>query len=131
MNFMQAMRRDSVPRFSRAIPLRPSRHGPPRSLSIGGLTGWSNGYQAIGGSPTSDRTPLLIDPPEEPPPSYEVALRMCAPLYNRLRRSISSRLNSISQSSSKELKSLAGYSNGNGCSRHNSKDRDGNGSNPS
>uniref|UniRef100_A0A7I4Y5X4 Transmembrane protein 151A n=1 Tax=Haemonchus contortus TaxID=6289 RepID=A0A7I4Y5X4_HAECO len=128
MSFMQAMRRDSVPRFSRAIPLRSSRRAPPRSLSIGGLTGWSNGYQAIGASPASDRTPLL-DPPDEPPPSYEVALRMCAPLYDRLRRSISSRLNSLSQSSSKELKSLTGYSNGNSCSRHNSKDRDDHGPN--
>ncbi|VDO37892.1 unnamed protein product [Haemonchus placei] len=119
---------DSVPRFSRAIPLRSSRRAPPRSLSIGGLTGWSNGYQPIGASPASDRTPLL-DPPDEPPPSYEVALRMCAPLYDRLRRSISSRLNSLSQSSSKELKSLTGYSNGNSCSRHNSKDRDDHGPN--
>ncbi|RCN41164.1 hypothetical protein ANCCAN_12899 [Ancylostoma caninum] len=129
MNFLQAMRRDSVPRVSRAIPLRSSRNGPPRSLSISGLSGWSSGYHPVGSSPASDRTPLL-DPADEPPPSYEVslnldfqvALRMCAPLYDRLRRSISSRLNSLSHSSSKELKSLAGYSNG--CSRHNSRDHD-------
>ncbi|ETN80749.1 transmembrane protein 151-like family protein [Necator americanus] len=121
MNFLQAMRRDSIPRVSRAIPPRSSRNVPPRSLSISGLCGWSNGYHAIGNSPASDRTPLL-DQPDEPPPSYEVALRMCAPLYNRLRRSISSRLNSISQSSSKELKSLTGYNNGSGSSRQNSKD---------
>ncbi|VDO19193.1 unnamed protein product [Heligmosomoides polygyrus] len=146
MTFMQAMRRldytfasskrlrertfsrESIPRASRAIPLRATRNGPPRSLSIAGFTGWSSGYHAIGGSPISDRTPLL-DPPDEPPPSYEVALRMCAPLYNRLRRSISSRLNSLSQSSSKELKSMTSYSNANSCSRHNSKDHDDHGPN--
>ncbi|KIH68401.1 hypothetical protein ANCDUO_01261 [Ancylostoma duodenale] len=123
MNFLQGMRRDSVPRVSRAIPLRSSRNAPPRSLSISGLSGWSSGYHPVGSSPASDRTPLL-DPADDPPPSYEVALRMCAPLYDRLRRSISSRLNSLSHSSSKELKSLAGYSNGNGCSRHNSRDHE-------
>lgn len=133
MNFMQSMRRDSITRLSRAIPppLRSSsRNGPPRSFSISGISyGWSNGYHAIGsGSPISDRTPLL-DPPDEPPPSYEVALRMCAPLYDRLRRSISSRLNSLSQSSSKELKSLTGHSNGNSCSRHNSKENNDHSSN--
>lgn len=118
LNFLQAMRRDPLPRVSLAIPLRTSRAAPPRSLSIAGLSGWSSGYHPIGGSPVNDRTPLL-DPPDEPPPSYEAALRMCAPLYDRLRRSISSRLNSISQSSSKELKTQNEYGNGRGCGRNN------------
>ncbi|VDM54023.1 unnamed protein product [Angiostrongylus costaricensis] len=116
LNFLQAMRRDPMPRVSLAIPLRTCRAAPPRSLSIAGLSGWSNGYHPIGRSPVNDRTPLL-DPPDEPPPSYEmysfqVALRMCAPLYDRLRRSISSRLNSVSQSSSKELKTQNNHSRG-------------------
>uniref|UniRef100_A0A0K0DKP7 Uncharacterized protein n=1 Tax=Angiostrongylus cantonensis TaxID=6313 RepID=A0A0K0DKP7_ANGCA len=59
-----------MPRVSLAIPLRTSRAAPPRSLSIAGLSGWSSGYHPIGGSPLNDRTPLL-DPPDEPPPSYE------------------------------------------------------------
>ncbi|CAL2031061.1 unnamed protein product [Caenorhabditis brenneri] len=90
-------------RSNRAIPS--NRRGVPlRSLSIGGISAWSNGYREIGNSNTDD-SQLLIEP-DEPPPPYEVALRMCAPLYERLRRSISSRLASISQSSSKDLKSL-------------------------
>ncbi|KAE9415720.1 hypothetical protein Angca_006983, partial [Angiostrongylus cantonensis] len=121
LNFLHAMRRDPMPRVSLAIPLRTSRAAPPRSLSIAGLSGWSSGYHPIGGSPLNDRTPLL-DPPDEPPPSYEIALRMCAPLYDRLRRSISSRLSSISQSSSKELKTQNEYCNGRGSSRNNNKD---------
>ncbi|KAJ1353579.1 hypothetical protein KIN20_010232 [Parelaphostrongylus tenuis] len=120
LNFLQAMRRDPMPRVALAIPLQTSRAAPPRSLSIAGLSGWSSGYHPIGGSPVNDRTPLL-DPPDEPPPSYEAALRMCAPLYDRLRRSISSRLNSISHSSSKELKAQNEYGNSRGCAR-NSKD---------
>uniref|UniRef100_A0A1I7V184 IRS-type PTB domain-containing protein n=1 Tax=Caenorhabditis tropicalis TaxID=1561998 RepID=A0A1I7V184_9PELO len=78
----------------------PSRGRPLRSLSIGGISAWSNGYREI-----AEDSQMLIEP-DEPPPPYEVALRMCAPLYERLRRSISSRLASISQSSSKDLKSL-------------------------
>uniref|UniRef100_A0A9J2PEY3 Transmembrane protein 151B n=2 Tax=Ascaris TaxID=6251 RepID=A0A9J2PEY3_ASCLU len=84
--------------------------GPPRSASIGGLSAaWrSSGYNSISEEPTEDRRPLIepMRPIDEPPPPYEVALRMCAPLYERLRRSansITSRLNSVSHSSSKEL----------------------------
>ncbi|CAA93883.2 Transmembrane protein 151 homolog [Caenorhabditis elegans] len=88
-------------RANRAIPSS-RRNLPLRSLSIGGISAWSNGYREIG---NPDDSQLLIEP-DEPPPPYEVALRMCAPLYERLRRSISSRLASISHSSSKDLKSL-------------------------
>lgn len=103
---------------SRAIP---SRGLPLRSLSIGGISAWSNGYREIGNPEDSQ---LLIEP-DEPPPPYEVALRMCAPLYERLRRSISSRLASISRSSSKDLKSLtlkstvAGNNNNNSANNNN------------
>ncbi|CAI2339317.1 unnamed protein product [Caenorhabditis sp. 36 PRJEB53466] len=91
----------------RALPS--SRRGPPlRSLSIGGISAWSNGYREIG----SEDLQMLIEP-DEPPPPYEMALRMCAPLYERLRRSISSRLASISHSSSKDLKSLTLKNNNN------------------
>ncbi|KJH49723.1 hypothetical protein DICVIV_04144 [Dictyocaulus viviparus] len=137
LNFLQALRRDSIPRMSLGIPLRTSRTTPPRSLSMSGFSGWSSGYHPIGNSSVNDRTPLL-DPPDEPPPTYEVrsiygnkmnvliinvALRMCAPLYDRLRRSISSRLNSISQSSTKELRNQNDHSNGRGTSRtYNDKD---------
>ncbi|CAI4233359.1 unnamed protein product [Auanema sp. JU1783] len=99
--------------FNRAVPAR-TRYAPPRSLSISGITstggaGWSNGYQIIG--ETEDQTPLVAN--DDPPPPYEIALRMCAPIYERLRRSISSRLNSISHSSSKELKSSTNNNNNN------------------
>ncbi|CAD6191513.1 unnamed protein product [Caenorhabditis auriculariae] len=87
--------------------LRGTGGGPSRSLSISGMSAWSNGYSPIG-----DDSQQLIEP-DEPPPPYEVALRMCAPLYERLRRSISSRLASISHSSSKDLKSLALKNNNN------------------
>lgn len=50
----------------RALPS--NRRGPPlRSLSIGGLSAWSNGYREIG----SEDLQLLIEP-DEPPPPYEV-----------------------------------------------------------
>ncbi|VDM39798.1 unnamed protein product [Toxocara canis] len=92
-----------------ALP-RSANGGPPRSASIGGLSAaWrSSGYNSISEEPNDDRRPLIepLRPIDEPPPPYEVALRMCAPLYERLRRSansITSRLNSVSHSNSKEL----------------------------
>ncbi|CAJ0963237.1 unnamed protein product, partial [Mesorhabditis belari] len=89
----------------RAAPIRlPSARRVARSVSIGGisLTGAPRGSDSYAWPIDSsrDRTPLL---PNEPPPPYEVALRMCAPLYERLRRSFSARLNSLS-GSTKELK---------------------------
>uniref|UniRef100_A0A183CZX5 CARMIL_C domain-containing protein n=1 Tax=Gongylonema pulchrum TaxID=637853 RepID=A0A183CZX5_9BILA len=84
--------------------------GPPRSASIGGLSAaWrSSGYNSISEEAMDDCHPLIepMRPIDEPPPPYEVALKMCAPLYERLRRSansLTSKLNSLSQSSSKEL----------------------------
>ncbi|MFH4975509.1 hypothetical protein AB6A40_002218 [Gnathostoma spinigerum] len=89
---------------------RPNRRAPPRSASISGLsTSWrSPFYESIGSRSSEDRRPLIkqVRHIDEPPPPYEVALRMCAPLYERLRRSassITSRLNSLSHSSSKDL----------------------------
>ncbi|VDN03858.1 unnamed protein product [Thelazia callipaeda] len=85
-------------------------NGPPRSASISGLSAaWrSSGYNSISEEQTDDRHPLIeqMRPIDEPPPPYEIALKMCAPLYERLRRSansLTSRLNSLSHSSSKEF----------------------------
>lgn len=84
--------------------------GSPRSASIAGLsTAWrSPGYNTISEEPMDDRYPLIepMRPIDEAPPPYEAALKMCAPFYKRLRRSansLTSRLNSLSQSTSKEL----------------------------
>uniref|UniRef100_A0A914CAC1 Uncharacterized protein n=1 Tax=Acrobeloides nanus TaxID=290746 RepID=A0A914CAC1_9BILA len=91
---------------------------PPRSISISGICGLSangsiglsSGYQSHVETPIDERRPL-IEPlrpiMDEPPPPYEVALRMFTPLYNRLRQStnsISSLLNSLSRSNSKDLR---------------------------
>ncbi|CAI5440543.1 unnamed protein product [Caenorhabditis angaria] len=98
MRISQSMNFDGVaPKKDRN---RRSLRRPARSLSISGFSAWSNGYREIG-----EDTELVIER-DEPPPPYEVALRMCAPIYERLRRSISSRMASISQSSSKDLKPL-------------------------
>lgn len=85
-------------------------NGPPRSVSVGGISAmWrSSGYNSISEEPMDDRHPLIepIEPNDEPPPSYEVALKMCAPLCERLRRSansLTSRLNPLSHSYSKEF----------------------------
>uniref|UniRef100_A0AC34GXJ3 Uncharacterized protein n=1 Tax=Panagrolaimus sp. ES5 TaxID=591445 RepID=A0AC34GXJ3_9BILA len=92
---------------------------PSRSISIAGICGTtkSSGYHsqsntpATGGERIEERRPL-IEPmsatmENEPPPSYEVALRMCAPIYNRIRQSansISSLLNALSRSNSRDLR---------------------------
>ncbi|VDD87433.1 unnamed protein product [Enterobius vermicularis] len=83
---------------------------PPRSLSISALsTRWrSSGYEPIDEQNADDCQQLVEDmaPSGDPPPPYEVALRMCAPLYLRLRRSansITSRISSLSQSTSKDF----------------------------
>uniref|UniRef100_A0A7E4ZUE5 Transmembrane protein 151B n=1 Tax=Panagrellus redivivus TaxID=6233 RepID=A0A7E4ZUE5_PANRE len=94
-----------------------SSSGPTRSISIAGFgtTSWSSGYYSQSATPLAvvdERRPLIEPmtiqpPPNEPPPSYEVALRMCAPIYSRLRQSansISSLLNSLSRSNSKDLR---------------------------
>uniref|UniRef100_A0A1I7ZEU9 RRM domain-containing protein n=1 Tax=Steinernema glaseri TaxID=37863 RepID=A0A1I7ZEU9_9BILA len=85
---------------------------PQRSISIGGIANgnWrqSNGRQD--GIPNDDRRPLLEPFGEisaEAPPPYEVALRMCAPFYERIRQSansISSVLHSLSRSNSKDFR---------------------------
>lgn len=90
LNFLESGRHRAIPR--RGLPLR--------SLSISGVSAWANGYREI----NAEESQFLIEP-DEPPPPYEVALQMCAPLYERLRRSFSSRLASLSLSSSKDLKS--------------------------
>ncbi|VDM91876.1 unnamed protein product [Litomosoides sigmodontis] len=85
--------------------------GSTRSASVTGLSAaWRTpGYDTISdGRPLDDRYPL-IEPMrriDEAPPPYEAAIKMCAPLYKRLRRSansLTSRLNSLSQSASKEV----------------------------
>uniref|UniRef100_A0A914ZCA2 Uncharacterized protein n=1 Tax=Panagrolaimus superbus TaxID=310955 RepID=A0A914ZCA2_9BILA len=95
---------------------------PSRSISIAGICGTtkSSGYHSQtntpatgggGGGGIEERRPL-IEPmsatmENEPPPSYEVALRMCAPIYNRIRQSansISSLLNALSRSNSRDLR---------------------------
>ncbi|MCP9263606.1 hypothetical protein DINM_006996 [Dirofilaria immitis] len=85
-------------------------NGSPRSASIAGLSvAWrSPGYNAISEEPMDDRYPLIepMRPIDEAPPPYEAALKMCAPFYKRLRRSansLTSRLNSLSHSTSKEF----------------------------
>uniref|UniRef100_A0A915Q799 Uncharacterized protein n=1 Tax=Setaria digitata TaxID=48799 RepID=A0A915Q799_9BILA len=98
----------SVSTPSSALPRTLS--GSPRSASIAGLSAaWrSPGYNTISEEPVDDRYPLIepMRPIDEAPPPYEAALKMCAPLYKRLRRSANSltfRLNSLSHSNSKEL----------------------------
>uniref|UniRef100_A0A8R1TIW6 Uncharacterized protein n=1 Tax=Onchocerca volvulus TaxID=6282 RepID=A0A8R1TIW6_ONCVO len=85
-------------------------NGSPRSASIAGLSAaWrSPGYNTINEESIDDRYPLIepMRPIDEAPPPYELALKMCAPFYKRLRRSansLTSRLNSLSQSASKEF----------------------------
>ncbi|VBB32219.1 unnamed protein product [Acanthocheilonema viteae] len=85
-------------------------NGSPRSASISGLSAaWrSPGYHTISEEPIDDQYPLIepMRPIDEAPPPYEAALKMCAPFYKKLRRSansLTSRLNSLSQSTSKEL----------------------------
>uniref|UniRef100_A0A1I7WFF9 Transmembrane protein n=1 Tax=Heterorhabditis bacteriophora TaxID=37862 RepID=A0A1I7WFF9_HETBA len=74
MNFLQGIRRNSLSYSlgSRATPMLPSRSVPPRSLSIAGLSNWSNGYHVIGDSPSSDHVPLL-ELTDDPPPPYEAS----------------------------------------------------------
>uniref|UniRef100_A0A915DLQ4 Uncharacterized protein n=1 Tax=Ditylenchus dipsaci TaxID=166011 RepID=A0A915DLQ4_9BILA len=103
-----------------------ARKPPVRSISISGAisshvsadNAWSNGQAVVPGGRFEsgmDRRPLLFDQcssnkagADDPPPSYELALRMCAPLYNRLRQSansITSLLNqAITRSNSKDLR---------------------------
>lgn len=57
-------------RANRAIPSS-RRNLPLRSLSIGGISAWSNGYREIG---NPDDSQLLIEP-DEPPPPYEVGFQ--------------------------------------------------------
>ncbi|EFO20419.2 hypothetical protein LOAG_08068, partial [Loa loa] len=85
-------------------------NGSPRSATIAGLSAaWrSPGYNTINEESMDDRYPLIepMKPIDEAPPPYEAALRMCAPFYKQLRRSansLTSRLNSLSRSTSKEL----------------------------
>ncbi|KAI6241801.1 Transmembrane protein-like protein [Aphelenchoides fujianensis] len=102
---------------------------PARSISIAGAI-----YEQSGGALTpveiDDRRPLILmenfrpvpPPVGQAPPPYEVALRMCAPIYNRLRQSansISSLLNALSRSNSKDLRqySLDGPGNSSGGSK--------------
>ncbi|CAJ0585699.1 unnamed protein product, partial [Mesorhabditis spiculigera] len=100
--------RGARPSLHRAQPIRlSSATRVARSLSIGGisLSGTGRGQDSYAWPMESDvdNVPLL---PNEPPPPYEMALRMCAPLYERIRRSFSARLNSITHltpSSSKDL----------------------------
>ncbi|CAD5213466.1 unnamed protein product [Bursaphelenchus xylophilus] len=95
---------------------------PPRSLSISGT--FQNINSPYGGNDenqsllNSSRDPFVSTvfrppPVNEPPPPYEVAIRICAPLYQRIRQSandsISSLLNVLSRSSSKDFRQ-----NGNG-----------------
>ncbi|KAK0396154.1 hypothetical protein QR680_001595 [Steinernema hermaphroditum] len=85
---------------------------PQRSISIGGIANgnWRQSNGRTEGIPHEDRRPLL-EPfgeisPEAPPP-YEVALRMCAPLCERIRQSansISSIFHSLSRSNSKDFR---------------------------
>uniref|UniRef100_A0A914ULD2 Transmembrane protein 151B n=1 Tax=Plectus sambesii TaxID=2011161 RepID=A0A914ULD2_9BILA len=82
-----------------------------RSISIGSLSAAAARYgNRAPIYQTLPTTPEDLDYPDEPPPTYEVALRMCAPLYERLRRSANSitRLPSflqLSRSSSKDMAS--------------------------
>uniref|UniRef100_A0AC34R1L0 Transmembrane protein n=1 Tax=Panagrolaimus sp. JU765 TaxID=591449 RepID=A0AC34R1L0_9BILA len=96
-----------IPRPSQLV--GKSAKGPSRSISISGICGTarSSGYQTEVATPVEERRPL-IEPlqvvSDEAPPSYEVALRMCAPIYRQLAHSISSLLNSLSRSNSKDLR---------------------------
>uniref|UniRef100_A0A0N5ATH1 Transmembrane protein 151B n=1 Tax=Syphacia muris TaxID=451379 RepID=A0A0N5ATH1_9BILA len=103
-------RNDRVPLISQSPIPRSVAGMPPRSLSISALsTRWlSSGYEPIDEQDVDDCQHLVDDiaPSGEPPPPYEVALRMCAPLYDRLRRSansITSRISSLSHSTSKDF----------------------------
>ncbi|TMS35613.1 hypothetical protein L596_002976 [Steinernema carpocapsae] len=86
--------------------------GPQRSISIGGIA--NGNWRQAGGRQedvaSDDRRPLLEpfhEISDEAPPPYEVALRMCAPFYERIRQSansISSVLHSLSRSNSKDFR---------------------------
>uniref|UniRef100_A0A914PF99 Uncharacterized protein n=1 Tax=Panagrolaimus davidi TaxID=227884 RepID=A0A914PF99_9BILA len=108
-----------VPRPSELILKNVTKQQPSRSISIAGICGTtkSSGYHSQSNTPATDgrgieeRRPLIEPIPatmeNEPPPSYEVALRMCAPIYNRIRQSahsISSLLNALSRSNSRDLR---------------------------
>ncbi|CAB3404515.1 unnamed protein product [Caenorhabditis bovis] len=116
MNFAQEIGDSNSRGLMRAVP---RRSGTGRSLSISGISAWSNGYREIG----SEDGQFLIER-DEPPPPYEVALRMCAPIYERLRRSISSRIASISQLSLKEPKQITAKSNSNNNNDNNNNNND-------
>ncbi|KAH7726127.1 hypothetical protein AAVH_06315 [Aphelenchoides avenae] len=125
-----SFRSQRPPVSSAAVPVpRPCQlpvgAGPPRSISISGICGVpgsggpSSGFERSSGyatladeSPTTSERRPLIEPfriIDEPPPPYEVALRTFAPIYNRLRQSahsISSLLNALSHSNSKDFRNL-------------------------
>ncbi|KAI6181687.1 Transmembrane protein-like protein [Aphelenchoides besseyi] len=86
---------------------------PSRSISIAGAIYEQSNNSSVTPVEIDDRRPLMMEsfrglpPINHPPPTYEVAIRMCAPIYNRLRQSansISSLLSSISRSNSKDLR---------------------------
>uniref|UniRef100_A0A1I8BQ26 Uncharacterized protein n=1 Tax=Meloidogyne hapla TaxID=6305 RepID=A0A1I8BQ26_MELHA len=83
----------------------------PRSITISEGIGYNNvSNEQHNIDECSDRTPLLqrnltmemfnTDPPEdgEPPPPYEIALRYCSPIYQRLQQSAHSITSLLSRS---------------------------------
>lgn len=74
-------------------PLSSNRDRTSRSISFGSLTnitGARNVYRTLPATPEDADHEAQSCIPDEPPPSYDTALQMCQPLYERIRRSTTS-----------------------------------------